>query len=1013
MIALMLSSVRDRRATARQGGFALAAMLFVILFTSLVVVALLGLTMSTTWISQTSDIGDKRSRAADSALEAALNQVARDESGNLGYPPDNDPGTADEDCTVDGTFNVGKQYDDSGSLIANGRDVWVTCTALNPSAGRSTLIGVAKVNADGQISLDGVKVIGSQYNGDRSHGSPNDWANWPWTAALGANHTGELAANGATVVHEGPAPLSVSADLQVRNGSAGVLTGDLTDLTPLDAAIGVTGTYAQGDPGLLSTRPDYDAGDTSRSCGRLQLSEEYPDLRPGVALRSGGGSACTDPDSLGLSWQTPGITSPAPFAWTVDAVAANRRTVSTACTNPKVIQAGSYDKTQTANLNTLFRTCSGLIHFQPGDYWLDVDSGSGSDRNDLIINNPNVRVVFGTLSGTGAATDFPQACNPTANGVSITLSPRTAIRHGAGRLAICGKNGPGSVAIWQANSANVGWQPTEPTLDNGGFNDGGGIDGILAPGDGLTIVGQNPCTFWDASCFATRSVTLRNLIASGDPGEAALSSMQIMVKGEQSRADGGGSGVRVEVYDQAGQRICSSSVGKLPKRNSMIAYEVLGPGGNCRSLLTRRSQLINASVKVLFDMSPNCDLDIIFGGGGGCVGGPQLDLDYVAVRVPWMPTTSTPDTFNPGYSNPGGWLTANDGQESGAFVNCNFALFQWCEGADNRPFYFGIRDLTDINDPESAPLDATLESAGVVIKGRATNVDYGGSSTTVLVTFGGAPVAGQPTTCQVTIPGLPHDDLPLYVNLLQGSCVNGGAPSTWPLHHPSQLVGAKIRVQTNLDRDGWCFWPFCSGWGATIDSLSVSTTVNKPPIPPGTPDEEISANAYEGPRHPFLFTSGSDAVVGIFGTVEIPRADLDIHWNGPTITAVGDYPTPGSKAVLPLFNGSGPLALVVNGIGSSTGTDFAGNDIANGNAEVGALCCAPAKPSERRVKLLARDGGPGGTIIGTATAVISDQSVDPKHPGLWAPGQRLAVEEWVLCTPEDGKNPQRPDCYTA
>ena len=98
-------SARRRGVRTGQQGYALMAVLFVIIVCSLLVVALLGLTFATTGLSISQDQGDRRSRAADSALENAVNLVARDATGNLAYPPT--VGHEDKDCTLNGALQVG------------------------------------------------------------------------------------------------------------------------------------------------------------------------------------------------------------------------------------------------------------------------------------------------------------------------------------------------------------------------------------------------------------------------------------------------------------------------------------------------------------------------------------------------------------------------------------------------------------------------------------------------------------------------------------------------------------------------------------------------------------------------------------------------------------------------------------------------------------------------------------------------------------------------------------------
>ena len=1049
----MQQFIQHRRAHGRiagQSGFALMVALFVIFMTSVLVVALIGLSFATTGLSTSQDTADRRSRAADSALETALNQVARDATGNLGFPPQ---GSASTDCTVGGTFQIGDVVDGTGSLVRSGEKVAVGCESLKPAGGgTSQLLGVAKTDANGAVSLDGIQVIGDEYRGDhgRTTGGANAWTTqFPWSKLLGSSYTGSAAAiqsTKASVVHSGPAPLSITSDMTVSAGAAAARTdADPTTLTRLDAALGVTGTYTQGNDGLLyspshtiTTDPNYDPNDSANKCGVLRVANGSYDWKiPGAAIRSGGGSTCSDTATSRVDWRTPGVTSPAPASWTPAAITAKKQTVSSGCNGgSRVFNPGAYDKVATAALNSLFAGCNNtLFNFTPGDYWFDADSGTSSNRSAIVFGNGSNRVVFGTLTSPGGeASTFPQACNPNAAGVSLTLSPRTSIRHTAGRVAICGQNGPSSPAIWQASGANTGWIPTQPTVNASGFTDGSPT-GANAPDDGQVATAIIPCSseIWGPSCFGTKTISLSGFVSTGDPGDATITSVQILAKGTETRAMGSGGGVRADVYipnpstgDPAGTLLCQSTLGALPEGNQMVAYELLNPNSTCRTLLTSRAQLVNATIKVRFDLGPDCGLIGLL-----CINGPTVNIDYLGVRVPWTPALPTPASgavveVNPTYptvksggvSTNAGWLVANDAIESEVNNPCNFTIASLvggllgspCAGSDNKPSNLGIQNLIDTSDPESSDPNAQLESAALVLKGRSHDLNMSKSSIFVQITFGGTPQVGIANSCQFVVGGLaPMNNLPLYIDMLQGSCRSTGP--TNGLRSPSQLVGARVQVTTYLNRDDrvliGCIWPFCGGWGATVDYMGVSTTVRKPVFPDGTPLEQVTANSYNGPRAPFLVTSNnnpgdsSDAMFSVYGRVEVPRADIDVHWNGPYPIGVGDIPKPNSIAVTSIFNGTGPSAMVVNGIGSSTNVDASGSPVANGTGQVGVLCCGPSKPAERRVRLTVHRNSMAGQVLGSAVVLISDQSVDPSHPGLWAPGQRISIEDWTLCSPDD------------
>lgn len=1070
-------------------GAALIAVLFVIAMTFLIIVALIGMSLATTGLASTEDLASRRGRAAEQALQAVINQISRDQTGNLGFPPNY--GML-PDCTVAGGAgpDVGQAYTDG---LPKDIDVVVECESLPPLSGRTSLVGVAD-SPDSQFDLAGVKILGQEYLGDQSN-----WMNWSWwPAAVGAPGAATLPGTKASLVHQGPGPLAFAANVEVRSTAAGVRTDDPDAFTPLDSAVGVTGSYTQGAVGIVNdVDPASAQGDPTATCGAL--TNPHPDLATagyGAVVQSGGGITCSDLRADRLSWRSTGVTTAPPALPS----RMPRQPVSPSCEADKHMdfQPGLYDSASVRNLNHLFKTCNDTyFHFKAGDYYFDADASAGVG-NALVFDNPSIRVLFGTAVGDEADNAipsrkaFPQVCAgasyatsvgapPTssttttappvpgaevpATGAAVMLSPRTSIRHIAGRVAVCGRNGPSSLAIWQADSTNLGWQPA--SVDYGADAWDGGGPGVAAPGDGLYSrrVYRSDCnvfTYVFTSCgtqYKMPRIVLEDfycvdeervlspldpnhcddtdtddgVVTGGDPGGTPLSSVQIMMKAQQTNGEADASGVYGFVYPKgSNQPLCWTEMGELPTdMNDMVAYELLQ--GACKSLLVSRSQLKGARIEVEFKIRcALCDTELL--------------VDYVGVRVPWVASGDAPGGVW-SYTNPSGWLVANDGQSGRGMTSCGNPSEWWppsewdnwlfeCD-PDTNPVskQFGLRNLSDRVDPLAVAggVDPDIETAGIVIKGSNSSVNRGPrcsidkgtcrpSSLTVRVQLGGTN-----DFCQFTQPNFaPYREMPLYVNLLQGNC----ATKLTKMRHLVSSDGkeARVDVTTTLHRNctylAWFSvipldgWGACGGdWGATIDYLGVSATAKKPEFPDGGDIGDVNANTYHGAPLPFLVTSnaaeldqegtGADAVFGVFGRVELPRSDLDIHWNGRPAAYTVDVPEPGSRAIAPIFNGRTGTALVVNGIGSSADVDAAGNPTATTNGSVGVVCCGPAKPSSRRVKLTARLRFPGDgpfdpkQVLAVAVVRVSDQSVDPERPGVWAPGQAITVEKWTVCKPED------------
>lgn len=107
-------------------------------------------------------------------------------------------------------------------------------------------------------------------------------------------------------------------------------------------------------------------------------------------------------------------------------------------------EEGAYDATKIAQMNQMLSGgCAGTTFwFKPGNYFFNA--ASNTTIGALYFNDSTSNVVFGAPKGwatTARAPDgvFPEACDRSAQGVSIVLGPTTSIVHGNGAVSMCGR----------------------------------------------------------------------------------------------------------------------------------------------------------------------------------------------------------------------------------------------------------------------------------------------------------------------------------------------------------------------------------------------------------------------------------------------------------------------------------------------------------------------------------------------------------------------------------------------
>ncbi len=234
---------------------------------------------------------------------------------------------------------------------------------------------------------------------------------------------------GALQTGDGP-PLRFDADVLVRGGATGPSAGG-------GPAYQVLGQYRQGLAGVGV------ADQASTDCGPL--------VAPGDPQRV---ADRNDTPQCGFVQAngTPLVDAPlprdqgrSPLRTAVDISAA---TCATTTFSP-----GYYGPAAVEKLNALFETCSNATFVfapaaTPADsvYQFDAnDPDAGVDRDALVIDNQDVTVIFGVASAGALAGSPLPLCDRTESGSSIELTGRTALRHRAGRLAVCPANGRAAV----------------------------------------------------------------------------------------------------------------------------------------------------------------------------------------------------------------------------------------------------------------------------------------------------------------------------------------------------------------------------------------------------------------------------------------------------------------------------------------------------------------------------------------------------------------------------------------
>ena len=385
------SSRREPRARA-QGGYVLATILGLLVLSTLLVIAMLAVSQSTIHIEQTGRQRERQSRAAESAVQVAINQIrnsatvatanplARKQSGDPGYlvgqpsykQPIAEPGDAQYTVLGDPTINRaalgGVCIPPSQLIDVDGYPVRVFCYPQELSQYDQNGNVVAGIPQDD--GAPAVRLVGGQYQGDTSNPNLTDVAaNWkttfPFSSAMSGFNQTEVNNTKGQLLYTGPVPMRIVGGVQVRDQIAAVSSG-------AGPALDIQGAARQGGKGM------FDAGSGALDCGIAKDNDPNSSPKADVRIDSlfvpvADGLRCNQSDMASMA-QT-GSTSPngewdndrvqrARYQtdWQSDGTVINNANVPTDCDDLKdsstgqpsrviPIMAGAYDSDATAQLN--------------------------------------------------------------------------------------------------------------------------------------------------------------------------------------------------------------------------------------------------------------------------------------------------------------------------------------------------------------------------------------------------------------------------------------------------------------------------------------------------------------------------------------------------------------------------------------------------------------------------------------------------------------------------------------
>lgn len=829
-----------------QDGYALLLVLGLIALTGATVVALLGLSFTTSSTGMMTASAASQRRAADGALEAALTQLRLTE-----------PAPGDEACDPGDTTPVDTIPFDGGSPD-DARDdvvVEVECVPLTPDGQ-----AIAATEPGGMVDVVGADGYtgGVGWATNCTPGDPGPGC-FPWQLALGVMpwflHGPELTSLGPTLVHSGPRPLQVTGDVTVRR-SAAVLRNPTDDAGALEVA----GQYIQGSTGPFSAQGGGDCGilGDSHLWGVHSARVSDADRTP----------TCADPTAALLEAESVGPVAPFP-------IPEGPTTVPSSCPGSQVVtlDPGVYDRGDTARLNDLLDgSCPNRTFvFAPGNVSLDVDDASAApaDRHALVVDDPTAKVVFGAPAwGGGPAPEsaFPQACDPSVAGTSVALTARTEIRVRAGRVAMCPHRSESGVAfpsLVQLTTAPA--DAVAASVESDHFSD---PQHLIAPATGPDYsIATFRCS--PELLFGTCTTPPRKFTTTWrHRGTAPLSSLRVSLTGAELHAnvDQTRTVTFAVTPAGAGSPVCTATFHAVPKYFLTTSYDLLSEP-TCRAALTNESQIDGARIETSFVYG---NFQCLF---GVCYD-EALRLKGMTLHTNLWSANATSASSRTDAAGRPDWLRAgNVVADDSADAEIDFqeqCFLIFCVTINRDPER--QMDVTGFTAaPGSPPLAPTdrLDGLWVMVKYRPDFEWYAedGRTTIRLVTADGE--------CTATFNG--------FVNTTQDTVYDmfRSADCRALVEEAGQLVGSSIVFTVEHN---------CLTFQVGDDE--VCGAILSPRV------QHISllasSDTYRGAVPRSEITQGEDAGFHAAGAVLMPGSDLDVHWRGPA----ADLPLVSDRLVL-------------------------------------------------------------------------------------------------------------------
>ncbi len=963
-----------------QRGVALITVLAVIAFTALVIGALFGLLSTSMRVTESAERSARESRAADAAIETAINRMRERPCAGIDQP-----------YLTDVEFDQGTP--------ATGDDVTVDVSCSPEEAGGGS---------------DQVRLIGRDGYRGRSPWQQNCSAATtpegclPWLAALGGAPTDP---GPMSLLHSGHEPLRFASGVSARRGAAALRTDDGGS-----PAVRVGGQYHQGAAGL---------GSGGTGCGAL--AGEPGDGRGQVSDLDDDPTCESDQiDSLlgDIDGNATGPEAPPPVA-----------SLPTCAGPVVVVPFGTYNGAQTEQLSQMLDGSQAACRNTTFHFPFGVYAFRGSE---LRFGDAGSFYVFGQAAGwsptdgvaaSGVAAD-PDAplCDASAPGASIVLNGWTELQHTAGRVAVCpaipatadGSDTQPHPGIFQQPAQSDLVRVSSVTPDPPVTTTSTGLAGwrnLNTPFRcrARTLTTHYPTTTDIDSNFVCLPQRRWEFTLDTD-GEGPVNSLRVAIHGRESASapvvqdedadeveDAGGAlndlirnrRTRFIVQRPNGSELCRTSTDfaqGMPNGDLPASFDLMALGGTCQSGSFDLSEFKNAKVVVIhrvrmdpivslippFVYEPTMHLSInrveaqvnaAIGDAGEVrrgddwvgaqnvlasdgVATPQMTCDRLFCQVP------DPDRT---------MVRVEDSRfvhelELGGF---SFPALENPALGDIDPSVRSLRALVTV-DPTTTQLPAGWPNPFNVqnfLRPHQVQLELRTPSGARCTAPGGGVNSYQEWSFDLLGPGAPLapdcadlvldnlrtlDDVSLTLRF-ESRCV------------PNYLNGMPSRCLRTIGfydpNDTGPVWEMRPPDVQHVRLSLESDTYTGPP-----PNSLITVNADSGP-------TGSD--FRVFGQAHLPLTDLDLRWRGAATDTA-------------MFGGN----LTLNGMLSWMAP----------GAEMGVVCCSP--PESRTVRLTARVGTTDRIV---ATVAFSDVVENPDGSTTHSPGHGVDVLDWRTCS-GDGCN---------